>query len=144
MSIVTLARADVSPLQVTLIPELRVAELVGKEIRYRFVPAQQVTQGQEIYYTARITNLANEKVKHPIVDQPVPANTHLVERSVTGGGAAVSYSIDGGKNFMPSSELRSAAADSRTPLKITHIRWQFRHALAPHVTVLARFRVVFD
>jgi len=139
-----LARADVSSLQVTLLPELRIVESGSKEPRYRFVPAQQINQGQEIYYTVRITNRTKEKVKHATVEQPVPANTHLVERSVTGGGATISYSVDGGKTFITSSEWRAAVSDSHAPIRITHIRWQFRHALAPHVTVLARFRVVFD
>ena len=136
--------AAANPLQVKLTPELRVVEQHGNEQRVSYVPAKIIAQGQEIYYTVNIVNLTNEKLRHAEVVQPVPANTHLVERSATGAGAAISYSIDGGKNFITATEVRSAGNDSAAHSRITHIRWQFRHALAPHVAVLARFRVVFD
>ena len=136
---------DANPLQVTLIPELRVVEQHGNEQRITYVPAKQVSQGQEICYTVRIVNLANEKIRHAEVVQVVPANTHLVERSVTGAGALISYSIDGGRNFISAAETRDEMDDNPDKkIRITHVRWQFHHALAPHVIVLARFRVVFD
>jgi uncharacterized repeat protein (TIGR01451 family) len=131
-----------SPLMVTMLPEIRVIERRGKDEQVRYVPAKDVEQGQQIYYTVRIVNAGNEKVRRAVVIQPVPANTRLVDRSVTGAGATLSYSIDGGKTFLSNAELRSM--NPNTSQKITHIRWQFRHPLAPQVTVLARFRVVFD
>jgi len=137
------APADVSSqLVVTMSPEIRVIERRGKDENVRYIPATEVEQGQEIYYTVRILNASNEKVKRAMVIQPVPANTRLIERSVTGAGAALSFSVDGGKNFVSLTELRNSNAGS--PPKVTHIRWQFKHPLAPHVVVLARFRVVFD
>lgn len=138
------AMAEPSPLQVTLTPELRVVEHRGNEQQYHYVPATQVSQGGEIYYTVRIINVTNDRVRHAVVVQAIPANTHLIEDSATGAGAAISYSIDGGKNFLSATALSDATDDSAGPLHITHIRWQFHHALAPHVMVLARFRVVFD
>jgi uncharacterized repeat protein (TIGR01451 family) len=136
--------SEPSPLQVTLIPEMRVLEHHGID-EYHYRPALKIKQGQEIFYTVRIINTTNEKAKHPVVIQPVPTNTHLIEGSVTGTGAAISYSIDGGKTFASMIELSDGSGDD-TPItnNITHVRWQFRHAVAPHAMVLARFRVVFD
>jgi len=131
-----------NPLLITMSPEIRIVERHGKDEQVRYVPARKVEQGQEIYYTVRIVNASNEKVRHATVVQTVPANTSLVEKSVTGAGAALTYSIDGGKNFITLTELRNVSA-TVTP-RVTHIRWQFRHSLAPHVTVLARFCAVFD
>jgi uncharacterized repeat protein (TIGR01451 family) len=128
---------------VTMLPEIRVVERHGKDQQVRYLPAKVVEQGQEIYYTVRIVNATNEKVRRAAVIQQVPANTRLVDKSVTGAGAALSYSIDGGKTFFSLAELRNNGSVPASP-RVTHIRWQFRHPLAPHVVVLARFRVVFD
>ena len=134
-----------SSLQITLIPEVRMVEHLNGSDHYRYVPAENVVQGQEIYYTVKIVNVGGDKLKHAIVVQPIPINTHLVEHSVTGAGATIAYSIDGGKDFLSADELQSVVDDrSPTFVRVTHIRWQFRHALASHVVVLARFRVVFD
>lgn len=133
------------PLRVTMIPELRVVDHQGNQDHYHYIPARQVSQGEEIYYTVRIVNVTSERIKHAVVVQPVPANTHLIERSVTGAGAIISYSTDGGHTFSSASDVYDVTrAYQKSPVKVTHIRWQFRHPLAPHVVVLARFRVVFD
>jgi len=133
-------------LAVTMTPEIRIVEGHGNDEKVRYVPAHQIVEGQDIYYTVRIINISNEKVKRAVVIEPVPANTRLLEKSVTGAGASLSYSIDGGKSFISAAELHNSVIEqpSTTTQKVTHIRWQFRHPLAPHVTVLARFRVVFD
>ena len=139
------ANAEVNPLQITLTPEVRKVETHGSESRVDLVPATTIPQGEEIYYTVRIVNLMNDKVKRATVVQPVPTNTHLVDHSVTGAGAAITYSVDNGRTFISASEMRDALDGHSSPqVNVTHIRWQFRHALAPHVVVFARFRVVFD
>jgi len=129
---------------VTLSPEIRVIEQRGKDQTVHYAPAKTVEQGQQLYYTVRIVNTSNEKVKHAVVVQPVPANTSLLEKSVTGAGASLGYSIDGGKTFISLTDLRNLISGAAITPRVTHIRWQFRHPLAPHVTVLARFCVVFD
>lgn len=134
-----------APLHITLIPELRVVDGQGSEARYHYIPAREVAAGQEIYYTVRIVNITEEKIKHAEVVVPVPANTHLVKQSVTGAGAIISYSTDGGHTFASAQDVYDiAGAYQKKPVRVTHIRWQFRHPLASHVVVLARFRVVFD
>jgi uncharacterized repeat protein (TIGR01451 family) len=139
-----LALAAPNPLRTRLIPEIRVVETQGKETRARMIPATIIAQGTEVYYTVRATNDSNEKLRNAVIVQAVPVNTRYVDRSATGAGAAITYSIDGGKNFISASELRSAIGDNPKSVRVTHIRWQLRHALAPHVTVFARFRAVFD
>lgn len=140
---------EASPLEISLQPELRVMEQHGKEVSYRYAPAHNIQQGQEIYYTVRIVNVGNESVRHAVVVQPIPLNTHYVARSATGAGALITFSIDGGKSFVTPDELQrarnqGAANASAATAKYTHIRWQLRHSLAPHAVALARFRVVFE
>ena len=136
--------ADPSPLHITMMPELRVVDHYDNADHYHYVPAKQVEQGQEIYYTVRIVNVTNERIKHAVVVQPVPANTQLLDGSVTGIGAIITYSIDDGQTFIAATEAYDAANAHHVPPRVTHIRWQFRHPLSPHVVVFARFRVVFD
>lgn len=132
-----------NPLHTTLIPELRIADTQSQEKRFRMVPATIIEQGAEVFYTVRATNESNEKLRNAAIVQAVPANTRFIERSATGAGAIITYSVDGGRNFISANDLRGLINDTPRNVRVTHIRWQFRHALAPHVTVLARFRVVF-
>jgi len=146
-----------SPLEIKVQAELRSVERDGKIISYRYTPARHFAQGQELYYTVRIRNAGSLAMRDAIVIQPIPANTHYLAHSATGGGAQITFSVDGGKTFAATNELKlptavfaatddSARSISRRaqPADYTHILWQLRHSLEPGAVVLARFRVVFN
>jgi len=148
-----------SPLEVSVQAELRTVERDGKVISYRYAPARRFAQGQELYYTVRIRNAGTIAIRDAEVIQPVPTNTHYIAHSATGGGAQITFSVDGGKTFAATNELKlptavfAAADDSAAtrsssrralPADYTHIRWQLRNSLEPGAVVLARFRVVFN
>ena len=130
-----------------LIAEVRenISTTPGREV-YRFVPAQLLEQGQVVYYTLRITNQTTVPLRNVAVVQPVPANTTYLADSAAGPGAAVSFSVDGGKTFA-SPESLMIEVEGSTQLaqagQYTHIRWQLRNPLAPGATALARFRATF-
>lgn len=147
--------ADSDPIEVTVQAELRVAEREGTVTTYRYVPAAHFDQGQQLYYTVRIRNTGDVAVRDALVVQPIPLHTRYVAGSASGAGAAITYSVDGGRRFAVPDELRIASdfqADTQdgpvskraTAGDYTHIRWQLRHPLEPGAVVLARFRVVFD
>lgn len=148
-----------NPLEISVQAQLRSVEHDGSVTSYRYVPAQRVAQGQELYYTVRIRNVGTLAIHDAVVVQPIPANTHYVAHSATGAGAQITFSVDGGKVFAASAELKlpssfsvagednaaSVPATRRaSPADYTHIRWQLRHSLEPGAVVLARFRVVFN
>lgn len=130
---------------VTLRAELRVLQNNGPGT-YKYVPADQVEQGQEIDYTVRISNPGSSPLAAPTVVQALPANTHYVAGSATGAGADIQFSVDGGRSFGQPRALRSPTSNDRVAAasEYTHIRWQLRYPLAPKAVVLARFRAVFE
>jgi len=142
------ARADEqSDIATELVAEVRenVSTTPGREV-YRYVPARLLAQGQVVYYTLRITNQSTVPLRNVAVVQPVPANTTYLADSASGPGAAVSFSVDGGKTFA-TPEALMIAVEGSTQLarasQYTHIRWQLRNPLAPGATALARFRATF-
>ena len=133
--------------QTELIAEVRenVSTTPGREV-YRFVPAKLLEQGQVVYYTLRITNQTSVPLRNVAVIQPVPANTTYLADSASGPGAAVSFSVDGGRTFAPGGSLMIEVEGAKQLAHVTqytHIRWQLRNPLAPGATALARFRATF-
>jgi uncharacterized repeat protein (TIGR01451 family) len=143
-----LAGADEqSEIGTELIAEVRenASTTPGREA-YRFVPARLLEQGQVVYYTLRITNQSTVPLRNVAVVQPVPANTTYLADSASGPGAAVSFSVDGGKTFGSADSLMIEVEGSTQRAhasQYTHIRWQLRNPLAPGATALARFRATF-
>jgi len=144
------ARADEEQSEVAteLVAEVRenVSTTPGREV-YRFAPARLLEQGQVVYYTLRITNQTTVPLRNVAVVQPVPANTTYLAGSASGPGAAVTFSVDGGKTYGPADSLmiqvEGGAKQLAQASQYTHIRWQLRNPLAPGATALARFRATF-
>ena len=131
--------------ETALTAELRVPQSDNSKA-YRFVRAQTVQQGEEIFYTVKIHNPGMQTLSSAVIVQPIPANTHYIANSATGGGAKVEFSTDGGYHFAEAANL-SAPYNSTTGRRITsytHIRWTLQHPLPPKSVLLARFRVEFQ
>lgn len=145
-TLATTARAsEAVELRTELIAEVR--ESIGTRNRpaFRMVPATRLAQGQEVYYTVRITNPTPVFANKVQVSQKIPANTTYVAGSAGGPGAEVEFSIDGGQTFAPAGKLKLADGLTKAPPeRYTHIRWRLRNPLAPGATALARFRATFD
>ena len=131
-------------LRTELIAEVR--ESIGTRDRpaYRMVPAKRLAQGQEVYYTVRITNPTPVFANRVQVSQKIPANTTYVPGSAGGPGADVEFSIDGGETFARAENLKLEDGAIAPPERYTHIRWTLRNPLAPGATALARFRAKFN
>ena len=130
-------------LRTQLIAEVR--EILNAQDRpvHRMVPATRLSQGQEVFYTVRITNPTPVFANNVVVSQKVPANTTYVKDSATGPGAEVEFSIDGGITYAPAEELKLEDGTRAPPERYTHIRWRLRNPLAPGSVALARFRATF-
>lgn len=146
------ARAELPPSTVQVLTQL-IAEVpapapqVGTGARaLQLVPAGALTQGQEVYYTVRITNPNAVFAREVSVVQQIPANTHYVAGSASGPGARIDFSVDGGRTFAAPRQLRleGEADKPAPPHSYTHIRWRLRNPLAPGAVALARFRAVFE
>lgn len=154
---------------VVLVAEVRQdVELAGRNVA-RLVPATELRQGEEVFYTVRILNPSAAAAREVVVVQPIPQNTTYVPNSAGGPGAEITFSADGGQTFAREGQVtiaepavvpavtsgvasgdpargasvRTVMTRLATPQEYTHIRWRLRNALAPGAVALARFRAVF-
>lgn len=113
----------------------------------RFVAANQLQVGDEIYYTLRVRNVTDAPLDNVVVVRAIPRNTRYVEGSAIGPAATIAVSIDGGASFADpgSIELQVSPGTVRKAISddYTHLRWHLRYPLAAGATALLRFRGVF-
>jgi uncharacterized repeat protein (TIGR01451 family) len=113
----------------------------------QYVAAQQLSVGDEIFYTVRVRNLTGSPLTEPTIVKAVPRNTRYIANSATGPAATVDFSADGGATFAPSDQLvvplPGGGVRAATSADYTHIRWRLRHPLAGGAVALLRFRAVF-
>jgi uncharacterized repeat protein (TIGR01451 family) len=109
-------------------------------------PADRVVPGDQVIYTLEIRNTGAMALPPPRVDYPVPDHMRYIADSAAGPGAAVSYSIDGGRTFDRPENLRVAGSRGEqraaTAADYTHIRWQLKNILKGNSVAFARFRAV--
>jgi uncharacterized repeat protein (TIGR01451 family) len=120
---------------------------LDQEFPVRFVAADQLHIGDEIFYTVRVRNVTSATIEAVVVIKAVPHNTEYVADSAMGPATIIGYSTDGGGTFAGQDELEvttpSGATRRADPSDYTHLRWQLRHPLAAGATALLRFRSVF-
>jgi len=138
-------------------PHLRVDLQVHREVAtvepsgetsVRHEPVDAAEAGDVLVYSLEIVNEGPTPALNARVLDPIPTGTVLIPDSVTGDGAEVSYSIDGGASFgaFPITR-RTIANDGRereVPVGIeeyTHVRWTLMEPLAPGQMRTAQFKV---
>ena len=122
------------PLEADIVSEKRVVETGpdGKEAG-RFVAAQRLQAGEEVYYTIRVRNPGKLPVADIVVTKRMPSGVDYVRGSARGPACMVEFSSDEGQTY-----ARETATGS-----YSHLRWTCRRPLAPGATALLRFRAVF-
>jgi uncharacterized repeat protein (TIGR01451 family) len=106
-----------------------------------------VQPGNVLRYTVASMNAGDKPAKNLVVTQPVPKQTSYVLTSAQANGAALTFSIDGGKSFVEKPMVKVKLADGKEELRpapataYTHIRWDYSNSLAPLATVKATYEV---
>jgi uncharacterized repeat protein (TIGR01451 family) len=122
------------PVNTEIVVETLVArEGPGGAVEKRFVEAERLKAGEQVYYTIRVTNPGKEPVQDVVVTKRLPYGVDYVRGSAAGPSCGVEFSTDSGATF-------AAAAKSG---EYTHVRWIFGRPLAPGATALLRFRAIF-
>jgi uncharacterized repeat protein (TIGR01451 family) len=99
----------------------------------RFVPAERLEAGDEVYYTLKVRNPGAEPVTDAQVTKRMPYGLHYLPGSASGPDCDIDFSVDGGRTFV-----------ARPPgTEFTHVRWTLRRPLPPGSTALLRFRATF-
>jgi uncharacterized repeat protein (TIGR01451 family) len=109
----------------------------------KLVPADKVVPGDVVFYTLEVRNDGPSSIEAPTVVQAVPDHTTFVANTASGPGAAVSYSVDGGRSFAHAENLNvQSAGKSRRAVSAdyTHICWQLKGLLKSGSMAYLRFR----
>jgi uncharacterized repeat protein (TIGR01451 family) len=115
----------------------------GREI-FKLAPADRVVSGDWVIYTLEVRNTAATTIPPPTVTYPVPEHVSYVAESAVGPATEVSYSVDGGRTFDVTENLKIQDADGRprpaAAADYTHIRWQLKNSLKGNSVAFVRFR----
>lgn len=123
--------------------DLVAAQRVEKEVLVRAAdgtekierrPADRVKPGQQVIYTLSYENPSSSPAGDVVLIMPVPRETTYVEGSVTGPGASVTFSADGGETYVARGRLvvtEDGRERAATNGDITHVKWTLAGALAP-------------
>ena len=103
----------------------------GEPVR-RFVPAERLEAGEEVYYTIRVTNPGTTPVRDVVVTRRLPYGVDYVQGSAVGPACDVLFSSDGTR-YVPATRQGT----------YTHVRWVLGQPLVPGATALLRFRAIF-
>jgi uncharacterized repeat protein (TIGR01451 family) len=114
----------------------------------KLVPTQNIDPGSIIVYSVNCSNKGDEAAREAVVDDPIPKGTVYIPGSATGEGAAIQFSIDGGKTFKQPSSLTytvkmpdgSTQQRVASPEEYSHIRWII-DAIPAGSTMKLTFRV---
>jgi uncharacterized repeat protein (TIGR01451 family) len=134
------------PIAVKVIAEVESKRTeAGREV-VKLVPADRVVPGDQVIYTVQVRNAGAAAVESPTVTEALPEHTRYIADSAVGPGAAVSYSVDGGRTFDLVENLSVQGPDGHprpaVAADITHIRWQLKNSLKSNSVAFVRFRAV--
>jgi uncharacterized repeat protein (TIGR01451 family) len=130
----TVATTGSGPLETEIVVEALLSEQrANGSTDKRFVEAQRLEAGEEVYYTIRVRNPGKEPVTDIVVTKRMPFGVDYVSGSAAGPACEVEFSADNGSTY--SSGGKSG--------EFTHVRWVFQRPLAPGATALLRFRATF-
>lgn len=104
----------------------------GKKVVKR-VPVGKAVPGSEIVYTTTFRNLIDKPVGNIAISNPVPNDTVYKSGSARGANTAITFSVDGGKQYASPDKLtvRTPEGTIRPALDsdYTHIRWTYKGEL---------------
>lgn len=108
--------------------EIEVVEK-GKKVVKR-VPVDKAIPGSEILYTTTFRNLIDKPVGNIAITNPVPNDMVYKGGSARGANTAITYSVDGGKQYATPDKLTVKTPDGKVRPALasdyTHIRWTYR------------------
>jgi len=140
------AQEPPNPLAIRSIAEVESKLVSGGREAVKLIPADRLVPGDRVLYTLEVRNVGATSLDAPVVSTPVPEHTQYVADSAVGPGAAVSYSVDGGRTFDRPENLKVPAPDAAVRPAIaadyTDIRWQLKNPLRPNSVAFVRFRAV--
>lgn len=120
-----------------------------QQVSWQSLESNAVVQpGDIIRYTVSSQNAGNISAKNLTLTQPIPAQMIYILGSATNSnGAKITYSIDGGKNFVENPTIQIKLPNGKVenrpapPETYTHVRWHFTKSIDPTTGVKASYEV---
>jgi uncharacterized repeat protein (TIGR01451 family) len=113
----------------------------------RLVAADSVVPGERVVYTISFRNTGSEPAENVVITNPIARTLTYVAGSAAGKNLEVEFSVDGGANFAPATELKVADNGVERPATTpdyTHVRWVMRSELAAGGQGQATFAAVLE
>jgi uncharacterized repeat protein (TIGR01451 family) len=136
-------------LEMSAAKKVVVTNAEGKaEVKWQALKGQVTVQpGDVLRYTVASKNAGDKAAKNLVVTQPIPARTTYVLKSANPDGAKLTFSIDGGKNFVEKPMVKVKLEDGKEAMRpapaaaYTHARWSYGDSIAPLASVKAAYEV---
>ncbi len=139
------AWAQQSPvsLQSKVETERMVKQADGKMLATR-VPVKSAVPGEEVIFTNTFSNTGKKPAEKLVLTNPVATDLRL--KKAWGDNAAITYSVDGGKQFDAPEALKVKGTDGQMRAAkaedYTHVRWVMQESLAAGASTAVGFNAV--
>jgi uncharacterized repeat protein (TIGR01451 family) len=104
-------------------------------------PVKSAVPGEEVIFTNTFSNAGKKPADKLVLTNPIATDLRL--KKAWGEGAAITYSVDGGKTYDEAAQLKVRGADGQMraakPEDYTHVRWVMRDALAAGASTTVGF-----
>jgi uncharacterized repeat protein (TIGR01451 family) len=136
------AQSPVS-LKSTVETERMVKQADGQMLAKRS-PVKSAVPGEEVIFTNTFSNVSTKPAGDLVLTNPIAADLRL--KKAWGEGAAITYSVDGGKTYAVSDLLKVTGKDGKARAAVvddyTHVRWVMQGSLAAGAATAVGFNAV--
>lgn len=140
------ALATEEGISVTSIAEVDVEVIRNGQREIVRTSPEKAVPGTVVIFTNRFANVSQKAARDVVMSNAIPANTVYQSGSAFGADCAITFSVDGGKNFALAENIRLVRADGREEIaqaaQYTHIRWSYIGELAAGRSGEVGFRAV--
>jgi len=113
----------------------------------RRLPATSIVPADTVIFVIEYANTGADPADDVLITNPVPEHMQYVEDSARGENTVISFSVDGGRTYLPRAALVVAAGDSTRPATqedITHINWALTVPVAPGAAGTVEYRAILE
>ena len=125
--------------------EIEVTDADGKK-EIKQVPAATAFPGSELIYVITYKNIGDKPAEDVVINNPLAKELIYKDQSAKGDNAAVTLSVDGGKNYDDLAKLRIPTPDGiGRPAQvddITDLKFTLRNKVLPQEEGTVSFRAV--
>lgn len=114
------------------------------KLKKRYIPAHNasVLPQDQLLYVNTIKNISEKGVNNIIINNPIAKQLTYIQDSARGTDSDITFSIDGGKTFLPEPQLLVTTTSGKraaTPDEYQAIQWHYLPELQPDQHIVLSF-----